>query len=197
VMFPMVATLGELRAARELLDEVARSRGGAPSGMRVGMMVEVPAAAVKAAVFAPHVDFFSVGTNDLTQYALAAERGNQALSALADALDPGVLGLIDLVCRGAAGVRGPAGEPVVVAVCGEVAADPEAVGILIGLGVRELSVAAPAVPAVKDLVRRTDLRAAANLARRALGCEDAAAVRALAREAAAAGAAAASAPVLR
>jgi len=187
VMFPMVSTLDELRAARELLDEVARGRGGAPTGLRVGMMVEVPAAAVKAAVFAPHVDFFSVGTNDLTQYALAAERGNQALSALADALDPGVLGLIDLVCRGAAGVSGPAGEPVAVAVCGEAAADPDAVGILLGLGVRELSVAAPAVPAVKDRVRRTDLRAAADLARRALGCEDAAAVRELAREAAAAG----------
>ena len=75
-MFPMVTTLDELMSARRLLDEAGRDEGGLPSDLQVGIMVETPATALKAAAFAPHVDFFSIGTNDLTQYALAAERGN-------------------------------------------------------------------------------------------------------------------------
>jgi multiphosphoryl transfer protein len=128
--------------------------------------------ALKAAAFAPHVDFFSVGTNDLTQYALAAERGNPALAALADPLDPGVLRLIGELCREAGGAS--------VSVCGEVAADPVAVPLLIGLGVDSLSVAAPAVANVKQAVRAVDAAAATDLARRALRCVGAADVRALA-----------------
>jgi phosphocarrier protein FPr len=134
-------------------------------------MVEVPAVALKAAAFAPHVDFFSVGTNDLTQYALAAERGNGYLAALADALDPGVLRLIDALCSAA-------GE-VPVSVCGEVAADPCAVPLLLGLGVRSLSVAVPSVAGTKQAVRDVDLAVAAELARAALSCSSATEVRAL------------------
>ena len=90
----------------ELLDARRRSTtrpgsDGLPAGLRVGMMVEVPAAALKIEAFLPHLDFVSIGTNDLTQYTLAAERGNAAVAALADALDPGVLRLIDDVCRAA------------------------------------------------------------------------------------------------
>ena len=92
------------------------SAAGGPKASQVGIMVEVPAAALKAAAFAPHVDFFSIGTNDLTQYALAAERGNAAVAALGDPLDPGVLRLIESVCRAADG-------RCLVAVCGELAAD--------------------------------------------------------------------------
>jgi multiphosphoryl transfer protein len=173
LMFPMVSTVEEVVQARRLLDAaVTRAGGTAPAGLEVGIMVEVPAAALKAAAFVPYVDFFSIGTNDLTQYTLAAERGNAALAPLADGLDPGVLRLIDAVCRGAGG-RIP------VAVCGELAADETATPLLTGLGVRELSVAPRAVPAVKEAVRATDLAGAAALAATAPGLPDAAAVRAL------------------
>ena len=176
VMFPMVSTVDEVVAARRVLDAaVARAGVPPPPGLRVGIMVEVPAAALKAAAFTPYVDFVSIGTNDLTQYALAAERGNAALATLADGLDPGVLRLIDAVCRGV-------GVPV--AVCGEVAADEAAVPLLAGLGVRELSVAPRAVPVVKEAVRSTVARDAVGAAARALAAPDDAAVhRLLARDA--------------
>ncbi|WP_040803393.1 phosphoenolpyruvate--protein phosphotransferase [Nocardia concava] len=169
VMFPMITGLDELLAARRILDEVAMP-GAAPE---VGIMVEVPAAAAKTGVFAPHVDFFSVGTNDLVQYALAAERGNDAVAGLADALDPGVLRLIDMVCREAGGAR--------VAVCGEAAADPAAIPLLLGLGVDELSVAPPAIPLGKAAVREYDSAECARTAAQALRCASAEEVRALAQ----------------
>jgi phosphocarrier protein FPr len=171
VMFPMVATLDELVAARRALDAAIAADGrGTPPGLQVGIMVEVPATALKAAAFAPHVDFFSIGTNDLTQYALAAERGNPAVAALADPLDPGVLRLVDAVCRAA-------GEQALVAVCGEAAADPLAAELLVGLGVRELSTAPPAVPATKQKVRELDAAQAARRAAGALTADGPAAVR--------------------
>ncbi|MEU4221899.1 phosphoenolpyruvate--protein phosphotransferase, partial [Actinoplanes sp. NPDC026623] len=173
VMFPMVSTVHEVLCARRMLDDaVARAGGGPPSGLRVGIMIEVPAAALKTAAFAPHVDFVSIGTNDLAQYALAAERGNAALAALSDGADPGVLRLIEAVCRGA-------GRGVCVAVCGELAGDEAAVPLLTGLGVRELSVAPRSVPVVKEAVRATRLARAAAASARALDLADAAAVRAL------------------
>ena len=170
VMFPMVTAVGELLAARGVLDDAVRAEGGgAPPELRVGIMVEVPVAALKAAAFAPHVDFFSIGTNDLAQYALAAERGNDAVAALADPLDPGLLAL----------VAATAGAGVPVAVCGELAADELATGLLIGLGVRELSVSPAAIPAVKQAVREVDSSRAEALAARALAAPDAAGVRSL------------------
>jgi phosphocarrier protein FPr len=135
-------------------------------------MVEVPAVALKAAAFAAHAEFFSVGTNDLSQYALAAERGNPALAALADPLDPGVLRLVAELCRGAGDAP--------VSVCGEVATDPVAVPLLLGLGVRSLSVAPPAIADVKQAVRAVDLGSDVARAAAALRCDDAAEVRALA-----------------
>ncbi|MEQ3552951.1 phosphoenolpyruvate--protein phosphotransferase [Pseudonocardia nematodicida] len=172
VMFPMVATLDELTAARGMLRQAVARVGRGEPDLRVGIMVEVPAAALKAPVFAPHVDFLSIGTNDLTQYALAAERGNEALAALADPLDPGVLALI-------AAAGAVAGPDLLVAVCGEMAADEAAVPLLLGLGVRELSVAPAAVAGVKKAVRGVDVATARDLAARALAAPDAAAVRAL------------------
>jgi len=127
----------------------------------------VPAAALKAQAFAPHVDFFSIGTNDLTQYALAAERGNAAVADVGDPYDPGVLKLVEAVCR--------TGVPV--AVCGELAADDHATALLVGLGVRELSVTPRAVPAIKQRVRGLDGGQAATLAAAALGADGADAVR--------------------
>jgi len=177
VMFPMVATVDELRRARELVDEARAAlatRGVAvPARLEVGIMVEVPSAALVAAKLAPLVDFFSVGTNDLTQYTLAAERGNAGVAALADPLHPAVLQLIDRTAQAAAAAgRG-------IGVCGEVAGDCLAVPLLLGLGVRELSMNPVVIPAVKQAVRATDAAAARRLAGEALAAESAAAVREL------------------
>jgi phosphocarrier protein FPr len=147
VMFPMVSTLDELLEARRRLQHVIELDGrGTPDDLQVGIMVEVPATALKAEAFAPHLDFFSIGTNDLTQYALAAERGNPAVAAIGDPLDPGVLRLVDSVCRAASG-------RCLVAVCGELAADEKAAALLVALGIRELSVAPASAPRVKQAVR--------------------------------------------
>ncbi|CDO10392.1 phosphoenolpyruvate--protein phosphotransferase [Mycolicibacterium cosmeticum] len=171
VMFPMVSTLDELFAARRLLDDaLGRTGPHPPADLKVGMMVEVPTAALKAAAFAPHVDFFSIGTNDLTQYTMAADRNNDAVAGLGDTFDPGVLQLIAATCRGAAGQAG-------VSVCGEFAADERATGLLVGLGVESLSVTPPAVPATKEAVRAVDAAAAGALAGQVLSADSAAAVR--------------------
>jgi phosphocarrier protein FPr len=172
VMFPMVATRDELRRGREAVERArsAESVGG-DVALAVGVMIEVPSAALLADRLAEDADFFSIGTNDLAQYALAAERGNARVAALADALDPAVLRLIELTVT-AAGARGRW-----VGVCGELAADPVATPLLLGLGVRELSMAAPAIPHVKRAVRDTDLAAARELAQDALGLASAAEVR--------------------
>jgi phosphocarrier protein FPr len=172
VMFPMVTTLDELLRAKAVLADAAGA-GGMPSLLRVGIMVEVPAAALKIAAFLPHVDFVSIGSNDLTQYTLAAERGNAAVASLADPLDPAVLRLIAEVGRAAAASEVP------VAVCGEMAADGTAIPLLLGLSVTELSVSAQAVPAVKAVVRRLDTRACGVLADNALQASSAEEVRRL------------------
>jgi phosphoenolpyruvate-protein phosphotransferase/dihydroxyacetone kinase phosphotransfer subunit len=171
VMFPMVTTIAELRNARSILEEAA-GPAGLPEGLRIGMMVEVPAAALKIATFLPYLDFISIGTNDLTQYTLAAERGNTAVAALSDPLDPGVLRLIRHVCH-------TAGGRVPVAVCGEAAADHTAIPVLLGLGVRELSVSPKSVPPVKARARALDLARCAALADAAIDLDDAASVRRL------------------
>lgn len=173
VMFPMVTTLSELHVARRLLDDVIASEGhGTPAGLEVGIMVEVPAVALKAAEFAASADFFSIGTNDLTQYALAAERGNPDVAAVGDSYDPGVLALIRATCRGAVG--GPH-----VAVCGDLAGDPQAAALLVGLGVGTLSMGPPAIPLVKQAVRTVDSTHATDLATTALAMPGSAEVRTL------------------
>jgi phosphoenolpyruvate-protein phosphotransferase/dihydroxyacetone kinase phosphotransfer subunit len=161
VMFPMVATLEEVRAARTLLAE-ARDGLGSRAELEVGVMVEVPALALQAAQFAPEVDFFSIGTNDLAQYTMAAERGNAALADLLDAARTPVLDLIARVIEAAEEDRRWVG------VCGEMAGEPESAVLLAGLGVRELSMAAGRIPAVKAALRETDMDGAAAAAHRAL-----------------------------
>ena len=161
VMFPMVATLDEVRAARALLDE-ARDTLGSRAELEVGVMVEVPALALQAAQFAPHVDFFSVGTNDLAQYTMAAERGNAALAGLLDASRAPVLALIAAVTEAARE------HDCWVGVCGELAGEPDAAVQLAGLGVTELSMAASRIPAVKAALRESDQEAATAAAQRAL-----------------------------
>jgi phosphocarrier protein FPr len=176
MMFPMVATLDEVRAARAAVEEAARGLGRSlPDGLEVGIMIEVPAAALTAPVLAPEVDFFSVGTNDLTQYTLAADRGNERVASLSDALHPAVLRLIGATCEAALAHGRWVG------VCGELAGDPLAAPVLVGLGVRELSMSAPAIPAAKRAVRATDLERAVDLAARTLALPTAEAVRELLR----------------
>ncbi len=170
-MFPMVATLGEWRAARAMYDE-ERTRLGAPD-IPLGIMVEIPAAAVMAEQFAREADFFSVGTNDLTQYTLAMDRGHPKLAPQVDGLNPAVLSLIG------AAVRGADAHGRWVGICGGIASDPQAVPILIGLGVKELSVSVPAIPAIKAQVRTLNMAECRELAAKALAMDTAAAVREL------------------
>jgi phosphocarrier protein FPr len=173
VMFPMIATLNELRDVKAILAEEATSLG-VPT-VPCGIMVEVPATAIMAARFAREADFFSIGTNDLTQYTLAMDRGHPKLAPQVDGLSPAVLHLISHTVRGARA----AGRPVRVGVCGGIASDPSAVPILIGIGVDELSVSLPAIPAVKAQIRTLRLDECRKLAELALATDSAASVRAL------------------
>ena len=141
VMFPMIATIEEFRAAKALLIEA----GGA--SIPTGIMVEIPAAVESIEQFAAEVDFFSIGTNDLTQYTFAAERGNADVAHLANSSHPAILSMIRRVVETAHAHHRP------VAVCGEMASDPTAVPILVNLGVDELSMSPSAIPAIKVLVR--------------------------------------------
>ncbi len=171
VTFPMVSMLDEWReAVRDLEEE--RERLGAPR-RRAGMTVEVASAAILAEAFLKEADFVTIGTNDLTQFTLAMDRGHPRLSPRADALDPAVLHLIARTCA-AARKRG-----IPAAVCGALAGDLAAVPLLLGLGVGELSVGAGQIPAVKARVREVSLDACRTLALHALEATTAAEVRTL------------------
>jgi phosphoenolpyruvate-protein phosphotransferase len=171
VMFPMIATMAEWKAARAMLEE-ERARLGMPR-VEAGIMVEVASAALLADHFAREVDFFSIGTNDLTQYTLAMDRGHPRLAAQVDGLSPAVLRLIAQTVRAAKAHGRWTG------VCGGIASDPQAVPLLVGLGVDELSVSVPVIPAIKAQVRRLRLAECQTLAEAALACADASDVRAL------------------
>lgn len=164
ILVPMVSKLVEMQRVLEMLEGVPTySAADRQEGrLQVGMMIEVPAAALLAHHFAPLVDFFSIGTNDLAQYTLAADRINSAVASLASPLDPSVLRLMFITCQ--AGQA--AGIPV--SLCGEMAADPSIFPLLYGLGVTEVSVVAPAVALVKEAVRQTDGETARQLAAAAL-----------------------------
>ena len=172
LMFPMVSTIDEVRQAKLLLEKARRELNASPR-MEVGIMVEVPSAAVTADALAKEVDFFSLGTNDLTQYLFAADRLNPDLAALADSLHPALLRLIDQVVRSAHKERRWVG------VCGEMASDLRAVPLLIGLGVDELSVHPPMVARIKATVRGLDAGECARVATAALQLDSGTAVRRL------------------
>ncbi|MBD3237184.1 MAG: phosphoenolpyruvate--protein phosphotransferase [Candidatus Eisenbacteria bacterium] len=152
ILLPMVSQLGELRAARDWIDQAAehlRREGVAvPTSVAVGVMIETPSAVLMSDVLAREVDFFSIGSNDLIQYSLAVDRGNERIAELYDALDPAVLRAIDLTVRNAQASEIP------VASCGEMSGELPGLLLLIGLGVRQLSVAPLLVPRVKGLLRR-------------------------------------------
>jgi phosphoenolpyruvate-protein kinase (PTS system EI component) len=172
ILLPMVTDLGDMRAARSLLRECAEELHVAQLPL-LGAMIETPASALLATQLLREADFLSIGTNDLSQYTLAIDRGHAQLSSRLDALHPAVLRLIGSVAA-AGEARGRE-----VAVCGGLASDPEAVALLVGLGIRELSAVPRAIPAQKRILRGLDAGSCRELARRALELEDAGAVRAL------------------
>ncbi|MGK8804114.1 phosphoenolpyruvate--protein phosphotransferase [Acinetobacter seifertii] len=174
IMFPMIGRVEEWRAAKAILDEV---RAQHPcDNLQVGIMIEVPSAALLAPILAQEVDFFSIGTNDLTQYTLAIDRGHPILSAEADGLHPSILNLIDQTVK-AAHKHGKW-----VGICGELAADPKAVPILMGLGVDELSMSPNSIPLVKAQIRTLSYSHTQKLAQQALLCDSAPAVRQLSEQ---------------
>ncbi len=164
VMFPLVTTVGEFRQARMLLDDVAdelRDEGHeVAEGIPVGMMVEVPSAAIMASTFARVADFFSIGTNDLIQYTVAVDRGNERVASLYTAASPAVLRLVKTVVRAAQRRNVP------VSICGECASDITYTMLLLGLGLRSLSLVPAQIPRVREVIRRVTMEECERLARR-------------------------------
>jgi phosphocarrier protein FPr len=175
LMFPMISSLAELRAARAVLAEAQTElrQTGTPfdETIEVGIMIEVPASVAIADQLAAEVDFFSIGTNDLTQYATAADRTNARVAALADPFHPAVLRLINqtIAAAHAAGIW--------VGLCGEFAGDPLATPILLGLGLDEFSMSGPAIPLVKQAIGQLTMADAQAIARAVLKLDSAEAVR--------------------
>lgn len=166
VMFPLISNLQELRQARMILRDVMEDLDEASipykSDMEVGIMIETPSAALTAATLAREVDFFSIGTNDLIQYTLAVDRGNEQVSSLYSAADPAVLRLVRTVIQDA--YRSKIG----ISICGEVASEPEYIMLLIGMGVRTFSLAPPMIPEVKQIIRSVKVGSCNQLARKIL-----------------------------
>jgi phosphoenolpyruvate-protein phosphotransferase len=172
VLLPMVTTVAEVRAARETYDRVARRlrrRGERlPDKLPpLGIMIETPGAALSADALALEADFFAIGTNDLTAYTLAVDRGDSDLATLYDPLHPAVLRLVQFATEAALRLRMP------VSVCGEMAGNPRLTPLLLGLGLRSFSMNATAVPRVKQVVRAVDIDACTRLARRVMEQADA------------------------
>ncbi len=169
IMFPMIATVGEVRQARNVLNEcmaeLESEKTAHNSNPQIGIMIEVPSAVICADQLAQEVDFFSIGTNDLTQYTMAVDRTNANVTYLVSALQPAVLRLIKQVID-----QGHAAD-IWVGMCGEMAGEPLAIPILLGLGLDEFSMNPPAIPQAKEIIRRWETEDARSLAEQALLCE--------------------------
>ncbi len=178
IMFPMISTLLEMRQCKMILAEVKEDleEVGIPFNRKipVGTMIEVPSAALMARELAREVDFFSIGTNDLIQYTLAADRTNETVAGLYSAGDPAVLRLIDGVLKAAqaateeAGQNGGPKRTVEVSVCGEMSGDPIYTVLLVGMGLRQLSVSPQNIPEIKKIIRTMTLAEAEEVAKAAL-----------------------------
>jgi phosphotransferase system enzyme I (PtsI) len=172
VMLPMVTTVGEVRAARDVYERVARRlrRRGERIPEKLpplGVMIETPGAALSADALALEADFFAIGTNDLTAYTLAVDRAESEVAELYDPIHPAVLRLVQFATEAALRMRMP------VSICGEMAANPRLVPLLLGLGLRSFSMNASALPRVKQAVRSMEIDACARLARRVMEQSDA------------------------
>jgi phosphotransferase system enzyme I (PtsI) len=168
IMFPMISGLEELDQALAILEEAkseCRRRGDAhAASIEVGAMIEIPAAAMTADILAERADFFSIGTNDLIQYTLAVDRGNEKVGHLAQPSHPAVLRLVKRIID-CAHERG-----ITASLCGELAGDPSAAALLLGLGLDEFSMTSQSIPAVKQIIRQVDMESCRTLAREALRC---------------------------
>ncbi|WP_147820302.1 phosphoenolpyruvate--protein phosphotransferase [Salidesulfovibrio onnuriiensis] len=175
IMYPMISDVLELDTAlgfqEKIREELAAEGVPVADEVKTGIMIEVPSAVAVADKLARRCDFFSIGTNDLTQYVMAADRGNASVAALCDNLNPAVLRMIRMTCEAgrAAGIE--------VGMCGELAGNAKAAPLLLGLGLDELSMNAPAIPGVKEAVRAVGMDACRALAEKALACESSAGVR--------------------
>lgn len=167
VMFPLISNIQELMQAKMILHDVMEDldEESIPykRDIKVGIMVETPSAALMASTLARESDFFSIGTNDLTQYTLAVDRGNELVSTLYSSADPAVLRLVRTVIQDAYKAQ------IDLSVCGEIASEPEYIMILLGLGVRTLSLSAPPIPEVKQIIRSVTLEDCNILTRKVLG----------------------------
>ncbi len=176
IMFPMISSVHEIRAAKAMLADAQTElrREGTPfdENIEIGIMIEVPSAVATADLLAAEVDFFSIGTNDLTQYTMAADRGNSNVAELAQALQPAVLRMIKQT------VDAAHDSGIWVGMCGELAGNILAVPVLVGLGLDELSMSAPAIPGVKEAIRSLSCEQAEVIARAALALDSATAVNA-------------------
>lgn len=177
LLLPMIGSLSELREAKAVIDEarleLERDGERFDRDLEIGIMIEVPSAAITASTLAAECDFFSIGTNDLTQYTLAVDRGNEKVAHLYDSLHPAVLRLLEMTVSAARDADIP------VSVCGEMATNPLAVPILVGLGIGELSGTPASVPVVKEIVRALDSRDLEDDARLALAARGASEVHAI------------------
>ena len=166
VMFPLITNLQELRQARMILRDVMEDLDeyAIPYNAQipVGIMIETPSSALSAGMLAVEADFFSVGTNDLIQYTLAVDRANEHVSTMFTAAEPAVLMLLRSVIHDAYK------NGIDLGICGEVASDPEFVMLLLGMGVRTLSMAPPLIPEIKKIIRSVTLEECNQLARKAL-----------------------------
>jgi len=164
VMFPLITTMTELKQAKMILDDVREEledeNVDVAKDVPVGMMIEVPSAALMASTFAREVDFFSIGTNDLTQYTVAVDRGNQRVASLYSAANPAVLRLVKDIIR--AGKR----RNIETTLCGEIGGDITYTMLLIGLGLRALSLVPAQIPRIKQVIRRVDVKSCERLARK-------------------------------
>jgi len=167
IMFPLITNLQELMQTkmilRDVMEDLDEESVSYNRDIEVGIMIETPSAALTAYTLARDADFFSIGTNDLTQYTLAVDRGNEHVSTLYSDVDPAVLRLIRTVVQDAHKAQ------IDVSVCGEMASDPEAVMLLLGMGIRTVSIAPPMIPEIKQIVRSVTIEDCNNIARKVLG----------------------------
>jgi phosphotransferase system enzyme I (PtsI) len=166
IMFPLISNLQELMQAkmilRDVMEDLEEEQISYDRNIKIGIMIETPSAALTAASLAKDCDFFSIGTNDLTQYTLAVDRSNELVSTLYSPVDPAVLRLIRTVIQDAHKAR------IDLSICGEMASEPEYVMLLMGLGVRTLSLAPPMIPEIKQIIRSTTIKECNKIARKTL-----------------------------
>jgi phosphotransferase system enzyme I (PtsI) len=176
-MFPMISGVEELRRAKAVLEEVRQELAGKKTpfdkNMEIGIMIEVPSAALTADVLAREADFFSIGTNDLIQYTLAADRVNERVAYLYNPLHPAILRLIQRV------VEAAHAERIWVGMCGESASDPALTPLFVGLGLDEFSVVPSFVPQLKHCIRNLNFSDSKDLAGKVMNCATTAEVEAI------------------